>query len=61
MKSANKPLWIAVTGPKKSGKTSVIEALIPLLKEQGYRVATLKHTTHRHTLDTAGTDSFRHA
>ena len=61
MRSVNKPLWIAVTGPKKSGKTSVIEALIPLLKKQGYRVATMKHTTHQHTFDKAGTDSFRHA
>jgi len=54
-------LWITVTGPKKSGKTSTIEALVPFLKERGYRVATLKHTVHRHTFDTPGTDSFRHA
>lgn len=55
------PLWIAVCGPKKSGKTSVIEALIPALKSRGWKVATLKHTIHQHTFDREGTDTQRHA
>jgi molybdopterin-guanine dinucleotide biosynthesis adapter protein len=55
------PLFITVTGPKKSGKTSTIEALIPCLKEAGIRVASLKHTIHDHLLDVAGTDSYRHS
>jgi molybdopterin-guanine dinucleotide biosynthesis protein MobB len=55
------PLWIAVCGPKKSGKTSVIEALIPVMKSSGYKVATLKHTIHQHTFDREGTDTQRHA
>ncbi|MFH1863257.1 MAG: molybdopterin-guanine dinucleotide biosynthesis protein B, partial [bacterium] len=54
------PLWITVTGPKKTGKTSVIEALIPFLKAQGWRVATIKHTVHVHDFDAVGTDSYRH-
>ncbi len=58
---AKKPLWIAVVGPKKSGKTSLIEALIPYLKSKDYRVATVKHSSHRHTFDREGSDSHRHA
>ncbi|HEX7343586.1 MAG TPA: molybdopterin-guanine dinucleotide biosynthesis protein B [bacterium] len=56
-----RPLWIAVVGPKKSGKTSLIEALIPYLKERGYRVATVKHSHHGHTIDRDWSDSNRHA
>ncbi len=58
---AKKPLWIAVVGPKKSGKTSFVEALIPYLKAKGYRVATVKHSHHGHTLDREWSDSNRHA
>ncbi len=55
------PLWLAVVGAKKSGKTTTIEALIPYLKERGYRVASVKHTIHQHHFDKPGSDSFRHA
>jgi molybdopterin-guanine dinucleotide biosynthesis protein MobB len=55
------PLWLAVVGSKKSGKTSTIEALIPFLKSQGYRVASVKHTIHQHHFDKPGSDSRRHA
>jgi len=60
MESKNS-IWIAVVGPKKSGKTTFIEALIPYLKDRGYRVATVKHSSHRHTFDREGSDSHRHA
>ncbi|MCX6639931.1 MAG: molybdopterin-guanine dinucleotide biosynthesis protein B [bacterium] len=59
--ASDRPLFITVTGPKKSGKTSTIEALIPVLKKAGFRVATLKHTMHDHCFDSPGTDSYRHA
>lgn len=58
--SSSGRLWITVTGPKKSGKTSTIEALVPYLQQRGYRVATLKHTVHQHVFDKPGTDSHRH-
>jgi molybdopterin-guanine dinucleotide biosynthesis protein B len=53
-------LEIGVTGAKKSGKTTAIEGLIHYLSGEGYRVATLKHTSHRHQFDTPGKDSYRH-
>ena len=59
--SHKNPLWIAVVGPKKSGKTTFIEVLIPYLKAKGYRVATVKHSSHRHAFDREGSDSHRHA
>jgi molybdopterin-guanine dinucleotide biosynthesis protein B len=51
---------LAVVGAKKSGKTTVIEGLIRYLDGRGYRVATIKHTSHRHRFDTPGKDSYRH-
>lgn len=35
--------------------------MIPFLKAKGYRVATVKHSSHRHTFDREGSDSHRHA
>ncbi|RJP82237.1 MAG: molybdopterin-guanine dinucleotide biosynthesis protein B [Candidatus Zixiibacteriota bacterium] len=54
------PLWITVTGPKKAGKTSTIEALIPYLKDCGWRVATVKRAWRPHGFDTPGKDTWRH-
>lgn len=51
---------LAVVGAKNSGKTTVIEGLIRHLTAKGYRVATIKHTSHRHRFDTPGKDSYRH-
>lgn len=51
---------IAVVGAKNSGKTTVIEGLVSYLVDKGYRVATMKHTSHSHRFDTQGKDSYRH-
>ncbi len=51
---------LAVVGARNSGKTTVIEALIGYLKAKGYRVGTIKHTSHSHRFDTPGKDSHRH-
>lgn len=53
-------ITLAVVGAKNSGKTAVMEGLIRYLTGRGYRVATVKHTSHRHRFDTPGKDSFRH-
>ncbi len=53
-------VWIAVSGGKKVGKTSVIEQIIEHLTPLGYRVATIKHTSHQVDLDTPGADTSRH-
>lgn len=50
---------IRIVGPKKSGKTTLIENLSKELKSRGYRVAAVKHTSHDHEFDRPGTDSWR--
>jgi len=49
-----------VIGGKNHGKTTLIVELIGALRERGLRVGTIKHTHHRHELDTPGKDSHRH-
>jgi molybdopterin-guanine dinucleotide biosynthesis protein B len=52
---------VCVVGRSESGKTTLIEGLIPELKRRGYRVATIKHNPHGFELDKPGKDSWRHA
>ena len=54
-----KPLVIAVSGVKNSGKTTLIEAMLPLLAEAGLRVAVIKHDGHCFDPDPPGTDTGR--
>ncbi len=42
-----------------SGKTSLLEKLIPLLREQGLRLALIKHSHHDFEMDKPGKDSDR--
>ena len=51
---------ISVVGKSKTGKTTLIEKLIPELKKRGYRIGTVKHTAHDFDLDKKGKDSWRH-
>jgi molybdopterin-guanine dinucleotide biosynthesis protein MobB len=50
---------IAICGWKNSGKTTLIEQLIPRLLRQGLRVAVIKHDTHGIEVDRPGKDSDR--
>ena len=43
-----------------SGKTSLIEALIPTLTADGLRVSLVKHAHHTFDVDQPGKDSYRH-
>lgn len=52
-----KPLILAVCGVKNSGKTTLIQKLIPLLQNQGLKVAAVKHDGHDFEPDVPGTDS----
>ena len=52
-----KPLILAVCGVKNSGKTILIQKLIPLLQNQGLKVAAVKHDGHDFEPDVPGTDS----
>jgi molybdopterin-guanine dinucleotide biosynthesis protein MobB len=52
---------VGIVGAQGSGKTTLIEKLIPELRARGFRVSTVKHTHHHHIeLDTPGKDSHRH-
>jgi len=51
---------ISFVGRSNSGKTTLIERVIPELVRAGYKVATVKHAGHGFDLDTEGKDSWRH-
>ena len=51
---------LGIVGSRDSGKTTLVETLTKSLVELGYRVATVKHTSHDHTFDQPGKDSYRH-
>ncbi len=51
---------VSFVGRSNSGKTTLIERVIPELVKAGYRVATVKHAGHGFDLDTEGKDSWRH-
>jgi molybdopterin-guanine dinucleotide biosynthesis protein MobB len=51
---------ISIVGRSKSGKTTLIERLIPELIKRGYRVATIKHLGKTFHIDHEGKDSWRH-
>ncbi|RUM34460.1 MAG: molybdopterin-guanine dinucleotide biosynthesis protein B [Desulfobulbus sp.] len=50
---------IGICGSSGAGKTTLIEALIPRLKNDGLRVAVVKHGAHNVQIDTPGKDSDR--
>jgi molybdopterin-guanine dinucleotide biosynthesis adapter protein len=54
------PPVISIVSKKKSGKTTLIEKLIPELMRRGYQVGTLKHDTHGFSMDHEGKDTWRH-
>ena len=53
--SLKHPAVLAVSGVHNSGKTTLLEKLIPLLRARGLKVGVIKHDGH----DFPGTDSFR--
>ena len=54
------PPIISIVGNSNSGKTTLIEKLIPELKKRGYRVGVIKHAHHGFNIDKKGKDSWRH-
>ncbi|MCD6320438.1 MAG: molybdopterin-guanine dinucleotide biosynthesis protein B [Candidatus Desulfofervidaceae bacterium] len=53
-------LVVAIIGRTKTGKTTLIERLIKIFKEMGYRVGTVKHHRGNFDFDLEGKDSWRH-
>jgi formylmethanofuran dehydrogenase subunit E len=61
-KKETAPKVLLIVGYKKVGKTTLIEKLIRELSNRGYRVGTVKHhhSDFRVSVDTVGTDTWRH-
>jgi molybdopterin-guanine dinucleotide biosynthesis adapter protein len=51
---------VSVVGKSDSGKTTLLEKLIPTLTARGFRIAVIKHDAHRFEIDHEGKDSWRH-
>jgi molybdopterin-guanine dinucleotide biosynthesis protein B len=53
------PQIVSIVGRQGGGKTTLIEALLPILVQQGLRVGTAKDAPHEEAFDDAGSDSAR--
>jgi len=51
---------LGIVGWRNSGKTQLVRALIPVLREHGLSVATIKHAHHNFDVDQPGKDSYEH-
>jgi molybdopterin-guanine dinucleotide biosynthesis protein B len=58
---AEQPVLVGIVGWKNSGKTTLVERLIPILTRRGLKVATVKHTHHELRSADGNTDGERHA
>lgn len=54
------PQIIALIGKPDSGKTTLLEKLLPELSRRGYRIGTVKHHVHQFEMDREGKDTWRH-
>ncbi len=53
------PPIVSITGRSDSGKTTLLETLIKVLGQRGYRIAVIKHAADDLELDTPEKDSWR--
>lgn len=51
---------VSIVGKSDSGKTTLIEKIVPELIRRGYHVITVKHDLHGFEIDKEGKDSWRH-
>jgi molybdopterin-guanine dinucleotide biosynthesis protein B len=58
-KSGLKPFISFVAASSNSGKTTLIEKIVKILKDRGLRVAVVKHASAGFDLDKPGKDSWR--
>lgn len=59
-KQPNYPPILSFVGHSGSGKTTIIEKLIPELSRIGLKVAVIKHDLHGFEMDKPGKDTWRH-
>ena len=55
------PVAVGIAGAHDSGKTTLLERLVPMLRARGLCVGAVKHTPHDVVDDLPGKDSARHA
>ncbi len=55
------PEIVSIIGHSNSGKTTLVERLIPVLRKEGLRVGILKHHGKDFEFDVPGKDTWRHA
>ncbi len=58
--TVGKPIVVAVSGVKNSGKTTLIEGILPHLSAAGIQTALIKHDGHAFQADPPDTDTGRH-
>ena len=54
------PPVVSIVGKSDSGKTTLIEKLIPRLRQRGLRIGIVKHAHHGFEIDQSGKDSDRY-
>lgn len=60
LNKSNHPKVISIVATKSgTGKTTLIEGVIKILKGKGYEVGVLKHDAHKFDIDKKGKDSYR--
>lgn len=52
------PPLLAIAAYSGTGKTTLLKAIIPILKREGIQVGLIKHTHHHMDIDTPGKDSY---
>jgi len=52
--------YLSFVGRSNTGKTTVIERLIPILCERGLKIAVIKHHPHDFDIDIPGKDTYRY-
>lgn len=52
--------FFSFVGRSNTGKTTVIERLILILREKGFKVAVIKHHPHDFEIDLPGKDTYRY-
>ena len=57
---AERYMIIGIYGHQDAGKTVLVERLVKALRKKKYKVASVKHTPHRKSVDCEGKDTWRH-
>lgn len=52
--------YLSFVGRSNTGKTTVIERLITILRERGMKIAVIKHHPHDFDIDIPGKDTYRY-